>query len=40
MEKDVFFFTHTHQEGGEDDSVSKYNTFEVGFVLMCVFFFV
>jgi hypothetical protein len=30
MAKDVFFFTHNHRErGGEDDSASKYNVFEV-----------
>ena len=29
MQKDVFFFTHTHKENGEADSVSKFNAFEV-----------
>ncbi|THH13828.1 hypothetical protein EW146_g6431 [Bondarzewia mesenterica] len=29
MQKNVFFFTHTHQENGEEDSVSKFNKFEV-----------
>ncbi|OBZ70961.1 hypothetical protein A0H81_09027 [Grifola frondosa] len=30
MAKNVFFMTHNHKEnGGEDDFVSKYNTFEV-----------
>ena len=29
MRKNVFFFTHTHQENGEKDSVSKFNMFEV-----------
>ena len=30
MAKNVFFLTHKHKEnGGEDDSVSKFNTYEV-----------
>lgn len=29
MQKDVFFLTHTHQENGEADSVSKFNSYEV-----------
>lgn len=29
MQKDVLFFTHTNKENGSDDSVSKYNDFEV-----------
>ncbi|PCH39561.1 nucleoside triphosphate hydrolase protein [Wolfiporia cocos MD-104 SS10] len=29
MQQDVFFFNHTHKENGSDDSVSKYNDFEV-----------
>ncbi|TFY69868.1 hypothetical protein EVG20_g2978 [Dentipellis fragilis] len=29
VEKDVFFFSHTHPENGEADSVSKFNKFEV-----------
>lgn len=29
MQKDVLFFTHTNKENGADDSVSKYNDFEV-----------
>jgi hypothetical protein len=32
MQKNVFFFTHIHQEDGEADSVSKYNMFEVRFI--------
>jgi hypothetical protein len=29
--KDVFFFSHNHREnGGAEESASKYNTFEVG----------
>lgn len=34
MGKDMFFFHHTHEEGGaEEESMSKYNTFEVVFLL-------
>jgi len=29
IEKNVYFFSHSHKENAEDDSVSKYNTFEV-----------
>lgn len=29
MQKDVFFYNHLNKEGGSEDSVSKYNTFEV-----------
>lgn len=29
MQMDVLFFTHTNKENGADDSVSKYNDFEV-----------
>ncbi len=29
VEKNVFFFSHSNKENAEDDSVSKYNTFEV-----------
>jgi hypothetical protein len=29
MEKNVFFFSHNNPENSEDDSVSKYNMFEV-----------
>lgn len=29
MQKDVFFLTHTNPEGGEADSVSKFNSYEV-----------
>jgi hypothetical protein len=37
MGKDVFFFHHTHAEGGaEEDSMSKYNLFEVIF-LICLY---
>ncbi|PVF97899.1 P-loop containing nucleoside triphosphate hydrolase protein [Serendipita vermifera] len=33
MGKDVFFFHHTHREGGnEEDSMSKYNIFEVDMI--------
>jgi hypothetical protein len=34
MGKNLFFFHHTHAEGGVDEeSLSKYNTFEVLLVL-------
>ena len=29
VEKNVFFFSHSNKENAEDDSVSKYNSFEV-----------
>jgi len=29
MQKDVFFFNHLHKENGAEDSVSKFNIFEV-----------
>lgn len=29
VESDVFFLNHLNKEGGSDDSVSKYNMFEV-----------
>jgi len=29
VEKNVFFFSHNNKENAEDDSVSKYNAFEV-----------
>lgn len=29
MQKDVFFYNHLNKEGGSEDSVSKYNMFEV-----------
>ena len=30
MAKDIFFLSHQHKEnGGEDESISKYNTYEV-----------
>lgn len=29
MQKDVFFFDHTHPENSSEDSMSKFNTFEV-----------
>lgn len=32
MQKDVLFFTHTNKENGADDSVSKYNNFEVSWL--------
>ena len=31
--KNVFFLTHKHKEnGGEDESVSKFNAYEVGLI--------
>ena len=29
MQTDVFFYNHLNKEGGSEDSVSKYNMFEV-----------
>ena len=29
MQKDVFFLNHLNKEGGTEDSVSKFNMFEV-----------
>lgn len=29
MQKDVYFLNHIHPEGGFEDSVSKYNMYEV-----------
>ena len=29
MQKDVFFLNHLNEEGGTEDSVSKFNMFEV-----------
>jgi len=34
MQKDVFFFNHLHKENGAEDSVSKFNIFEVRTCLM------
>ncbi|KAI0056438.1 hypothetical protein BV25DRAFT_1872764 [Artomyces pyxidatus] len=39
MEKDVFFFTHDHQENAEADSVSKFNLFEVNIIRDLVMYF-
>ncbi|KAI0313808.1 hypothetical protein OF83DRAFT_1248643 [Amylostereum chailletii] len=39
MEKDVFFFTHTNPENGEQDSVSKFNKFEVDMIKDLVLYF-
>ncbi|KAL1734067.1 hypothetical protein EV714DRAFT_203327 [Schizophyllum commune] len=39
MRKNVFFFTHTHQENGEKDSVSKFNMFEVDMIRDLVIYF-
>lgn len=29
MQKDVYFYSHTNKENGAEDSVSKFNAFEV-----------
>ncbi|KAL1948599.1 hypothetical protein VTO73DRAFT_10405 [Trametes versicolor] len=39
MQKDVFFYNHLNKEGGSDDSVSKYNTFEVEMIRDLVIYF-
>ncbi|TFY64195.1 hypothetical protein EVJ58_g2786 [Rhodofomes roseus] len=39
MLKDVLFFTHTNRENGSDDSVSKYNDFEVEMIRDLVLYF-
>ncbi|KIY70900.1 hypothetical protein CYLTODRAFT_391263 [Cylindrobasidium torrendii FP15055 ss-10] len=39
MQHNVFFFSHTHAEGGEKDSVSKYNDFEAGMIKDLVIYF-
>ncbi|CCM04279.1 uncharacterized protein FIBRA_06450 [Fibroporia radiculosa] len=39
MQKDVYFFNHTHKENGSDDSVSKYNDFEVEMIRDLVLYF-
>ncbi|KIY53920.1 hypothetical protein FISHEDRAFT_54900 [Fistulina hepatica ATCC 64428] len=39
MQSNVFFFTHTHQENGEKDSASKFNTFEVNMIRDLVVYF-
>ncbi|KAI5895259.1 uncharacterized protein SCHCODRAFT_01088480 [Schizophyllum commune H4-8] len=39
MRQNVFFFTHTHQENGEKDSVSKFNMFEVEIIRDLVIYF-
>ena len=33
MQKDVFFFNHLNKENGTEDSVSKFNMFEVSHIL-------
>ncbi|KAI8974770.1 hypothetical protein BD414DRAFT_424028 [Trametes punicea] len=35
MQKDVFFMNHLNKEGGSEDSVSKYNTFEASDLFIC-----
>ncbi|KAJ3560209.1 hypothetical protein NP233_g10990 [Leucocoprinus birnbaumii] len=39
MQKDVFFFNHLNKENGTEDSVSKYNTFEVQMIRDLVVYF-
>ncbi|KXN82335.1 NFX1-type zinc finger-containing protein 1 [Leucoagaricus sp. SymC.cos] len=39
MQKDVFFFNHLHKENGTEDSVSKFNTFEVEMIRDLVMYF-
>ncbi|KAI9445912.1 hypothetical protein H4582DRAFT_1804013 [Lactarius indigo] len=39
MEKNVFFFSHNNPENSEDDSVSKYNMFEVSMIRDLVLYF-
>ncbi|KAH9887903.1 hypothetical protein C8Q73DRAFT_808008 [Cubamyces lactineus] len=39
MGSDVFFFNHLNKEGGSDDSVSKYNMFEVEMIRDLVMYF-
>ncbi|KAL1748207.1 hypothetical protein HDZ31DRAFT_30258 [Schizophyllum fasciatum] len=39
MRQNVFFLTHTHQEGGDKDTVSKHNMFEVEMIRDLVMYF-
>ncbi|KAJ8454017.1 hypothetical protein ONZ51_g13274 [Trametes cubensis] len=39
VESDVFFLNHLNKEGGSDDSVSKYNMFEVEMIRDLVMYF-
>ncbi|KAH9923478.1 uncharacterized protein BXZ73DRAFT_50943 [Epithele typhae] len=39
MQKDVFFFNHLNKENGTEDSVSKYNSFEVEMIRELVLYF-
>ncbi|KAL1696773.1 hypothetical protein GGG16DRAFT_108222 [Schizophyllum commune] len=39
MRQNVFFLTHTHQENGDKDSVSKHNMFEVEMIRDLVVYF-
>ncbi|KAH9848820.1 hypothetical protein C2E23DRAFT_738850 [Lenzites betulinus] len=39
MQSDVFFYNHLNKEGGSEDSVSKYNTFEVEMIRDLVLYF-
>lgn len=35
MQMNVFFFNHLNKENGTEDSVSKFNMFEVGVSALC-----
>ncbi|KAI0375984.1 hypothetical protein BV20DRAFT_31266 [Pilatotrama ljubarskyi] len=39
MQKDVFFYNHLNKEGGSEDSVSKFNMFEVEMIRDLVVYF-
>ncbi|KAI0667327.1 hypothetical protein C8Q78DRAFT_404096 [Trametes maxima] len=39
MQKDVYFYNHLNKEGGTEDSVSKFNTFEVEMIRDLVVYF-
>ncbi|KAI0353983.1 hypothetical protein OH77DRAFT_1426841 [Trametes cingulata] len=39
MQKDVFFYNHLNKEGGSEDSVSKFNIFEVEMIRDLVLYF-
>ncbi|PPQ89247.1 hypothetical protein CVT25_001326 [Psilocybe cyanescens] len=39
MQKDIYFLNHTYPEGGLEDSVSKYNTYEVQMIRDLVLYF-
>ncbi|OSX56354.1 hypothetical protein POSPLADRAFT_1037619 [Postia placenta MAD-698-R-SB12] len=39
MQKDVYFYSHTNKENGAEDSVSKFNAFEVDMIRDLVLYF-